>query len=236
MSKNRRISATFWGPMVGAFLVASASAAQVVAPPTPAVATPATPKVIPNKAAPAIADVVVTNSRAVALTELFVSPAGSPKGTKIAVALAPGGSYVARIAHDKECLFDLRADYEDGSSTDAVSLALCRDKKINLVDPVVAANVVEGGIRPQESMCDWYELDWDEMTAAEARAWSTLGWRAENWGTDNPKAEPASSSKDWDELSASERQAAQSLGFEPKTWNPDPDPCEGWQPKAPSAD
>ena len=95
------------------------------------------------------------------------------------------------------------------------------------VAPVAAANVIDGGIRLQDSVCDWYELDWDEMTNAEQQAWMTLGWRSDNWGTEDPKAEPASSSKDWAELSRNERQAAQSLGFGPKTWNADPDPCQG---------
>jgi hypothetical protein len=62
-----------------------------------------------------------------------------------------------------------------------------------LVTPAEAVDegVIDGGIRPQENMCDRHELDQDEMTNAEQRAWMTLGWRAENWGTSDPKAEPA---------------------------------------------
>lgn len=227
MSRSRRLSTAFCRLFACALLAASAAAAQDAAPPTVDAATPASPKVKLGEAVLATVDVVVTNKRLVALTELFAAVSGSSASAKIVGALAPGGKYVARLAYRRDCLFDLRGDYEDGSSTDAVGVALCRDKRIDLVDPVAADNVVDGGIRRQDNLCDWWELDWDEMTNAEQQAWGALGWRSDNWGTDDPKAEPASSSKDWDELNAAEMQAARSLGFEPKTWNPDPDPCEG---------
>ena len=78
--------------------------------------------------------VVVTNSRAVALTELDATPSGGtlPKG--IVSNLAPGKTLSVSVATDKSCLFALHGTYADGSSGDLTSVDLCKDKNVNLVE------------------------------------------------------------------------------------------------------
>ena len=83
---------------------------------------------------PSKVDVVVANERAVALTELLAATSGSSESKKIAGPLEPGKKVVVHLAHDKACLFDLHGAYEDGTTTDAVGVDLCKDKKINLVE------------------------------------------------------------------------------------------------------
>jgi hypothetical protein len=152
MCRKRTISWPIWGLAAGALLVASAAAAQVApgadaagavekpaaakpaAKPTPA-ATPAAAKAKAKKpAAPAKVEVVVTNKRAVALTALLASTSGSPDSDKIAGPLAAGKKTVIHISPGKDCLFDLRGLYADGTSTVADGVDLCKDKTINLVD------------------------------------------------------------------------------------------------------
>jgi hypothetical protein len=143
MSANFRFSGAFCGLLAGALMATSAATAQVVAPPaadaagavaTPDAGAPAKPKPKPKKAEPQTVAVVVTNKRAVALTDLLASAAGSPESKKIVGELAPGKKIVVHLTHDKDCLFDLHGDYEDGSTTDAVGVALCKDKTINLTE------------------------------------------------------------------------------------------------------
>jgi hypothetical protein len=130
--------------IVGALLATSAANAQATPPAAdeggavaaPDAAAPAKAKAKSKKAAaPApTVDVVVTNKRDVALTELLASQAGSPESKKIAGPLAPGKKVVVHLAHDKDCLFDLHGSYADGTTTDADGVELCKDKKINLVE------------------------------------------------------------------------------------------------------
>jgi len=142
MSSNSKILWAFWGLFAGALLATSAATAQVVAPAAdaagavaaPSDAAPAKPKAKPKKAGPPTVDVVVINNRAVALTDLLASPTGSSESRKIAGPLAPGKKVVVHVAHDKDCLFDLHGAYEDGTTTDVTGVALCKDKKINLVE------------------------------------------------------------------------------------------------------
>ncbi len=149
-----------WGLAAGALLVASAAAAQVApgadaagavakpaaaAKPTaakPAAAAKPAPadasapaKAKPKKATtPAKVEVVVTNKRTVALTALLLSPPGSADSSKVAGPLAAGKKTVIHISPGKDCLFDVRGLYADGTSTAADSVELCKDKAINLVD------------------------------------------------------------------------------------------------------
>ncbi len=142
MSANGIISSAFWGLLAGALLATSAATAQVAAPAAdaagavaaPDAAAPAKAKAKPKKAGPPTVDVVVSNNRAVALTELLASASGSPESKKIAGPLAPGKKVVVHLAHDKACLFDLHGAYEDGTSTDTAAVELCKDKAINLVE------------------------------------------------------------------------------------------------------
>ena len=88
----------------------------------------------PKKPAEATIAVEVINSRAVALTQLVGAISGTPDSKKIAGPLAPGKKVIVHLAHDKACLFDIHAVFEDGAVTDAQGVELCKDKKINLVE------------------------------------------------------------------------------------------------------
>jgi hypothetical protein len=92
------------------------------------------PKAAPKKPVEATIAVEVINSRAVALTQLVAAISGTPDSKKIAGPLAPGKKTIVHLAHDKACLFDLHAVFEDGAVTDAQGVELCTDKKINLVE------------------------------------------------------------------------------------------------------
>jgi hypothetical protein len=145
--------------VVGAAATAGAAAAQTAAPaPAPAANAPAaTVADAPPANAPAatVADappakapvaakphkkvtpsvvVLVTNSRAVALTELDAAPEGDAQGKAIVSNLAPGKKTSVKIAHGKSCVFDLHGAFADGSVSDSASVDLCKDKKVNLVE------------------------------------------------------------------------------------------------------
>jgi hypothetical protein len=127
--------------VVGAALMTGAVSAQPAAPgPVPAANTsPATvapvvkrKKKSHNKVTPSIV-VVITNSRAVALTDLDATPSGgTPKA--IVSKLAPGKKISVTVGTDKSCVFDLHGAYADGSSADSTSVDLCKDKNVNLVE------------------------------------------------------------------------------------------------------
>jgi hypothetical protein len=138
MSANRKITYGILGLLAAALLTAGVAEAQTAAPDASApdaAAAPQKAKPKPKAAGPARVDVVVANNRAVALTALVASPSGSPESKKIAGPLAAGKKVVVHLAHDKACLFDIHGDYADGTSTEVVeSVALCKDKKIDLVE------------------------------------------------------------------------------------------------------
>jgi hypothetical protein len=96
--------------------------------------TAAKPKPKPKKPAEATVAVEVINSRVVGLTALVGAISGTPDSKKIAGPLAPGKKATVHLAHDKACLFDLHAVFEDGAVTDAQGVELCKDKKINLTE------------------------------------------------------------------------------------------------------
>jgi hypothetical protein len=140
MSSNRGMTWGLLGLLAGALLAVGAAEAQTAAPAAdaaaaaPAAAAPQKPKPKPKKVTPPSVDIVVANNRAVELIALLAAPAGSPESKKIAGPLAPGKKVVVHLAHDKACLFDLHGDYADGATTDAQSVELCKEKKINLVE------------------------------------------------------------------------------------------------------
>jgi len=119
-------------------LPAADSAGAVTMPAPAADSTPAKPKPKPKpkpkKPAEATIAVEVINSRAVGLTSLVGAISGTPDSKKIAGPLAAGKKTIAHLAHDKACLFDLHAVFEDGAVTDAQGVELCKDKKINLTE------------------------------------------------------------------------------------------------------
>ncbi len=144
MNVKRKLTLAVCALCGGALLAAGAGFAQTM--PLPAAdsagAVPAPdsmaakpkPKPKPMKPAEATIAVEVTNSRAVGLTSLVGAISGTPDSKKIAGPLAAGKKTVAHLAHDKACLFDLHAVFEDGAVTDAQGVELCKDKKINLIE------------------------------------------------------------------------------------------------------
>jgi hypothetical protein len=120
--------------VVGASLMTGVVSAQTAAPAANAPAATGAPvaKPVKKKVTPSVV-VVVTNSRAVALTELDATPTGgTPKA--IVSNLAPGKKISVSVATDKSCVFDLHGAYADGASADLQSINLCKDKRVNLVE------------------------------------------------------------------------------------------------------
>jgi len=77
--------------------------------------------------------VTVTNNRSVSLVELTASFSGKTSDSVSVAKDLPGGKKtVAHLAHDKDCLFDLHGVFDDGQTSDAVAVDLCKDKAINL--------------------------------------------------------------------------------------------------------
>jgi hypothetical protein len=143
MSNFHGKSFGFVASVIGAALMTGAVAAQTPAP-APAANAPAAnaPPVAPiakrqkkpnKKVAPSVV-VVVTNSRAVALTKLEATPSGGTLPKAIVSNLAPGEKISVSVATDKFCLFALHGTYADGSSADLTSIDLCKDKNVNLVE------------------------------------------------------------------------------------------------------
>ena len=137
-------SFAFVASIVSAALMAGAVSAQTAAPapggkaaaanaPTPAAPIAKRHKKPDKKVTPSVV-VVVTNSRAVALTELNATPSGGTLPKAIVSNLAPGKKISVSVATDKSCVFALHGAYADGSSTDSTSFDLCKDKNVNLVE------------------------------------------------------------------------------------------------------
>jgi hypothetical protein len=146
MNVKRKLTLAVCALCGGALLAAGAGFAQTMplpaadsagATPAPAAeSTAAKPKPKPKAKKPAEATIAVEviNSRKVGLTSLVGAISGTPDSKKIAGPLAPGKKAIAQLAHDKACLFDLHAVFEDGAVTDAQGVELCKDKKINLTE------------------------------------------------------------------------------------------------------
>jgi hypothetical protein len=143
------LSVAFFAFAVGAALMTRAASAQTAAPvPAPAANAPAAN--VAN-APPAMARVarpqnkrrkkvtqsfvvVVSNSRSVALSELDATPSGGTLPKTIVSNLAAGKTLSVTVATERSCVFNLHGAYADGSSTDSISVDLCKDKNVNLVE------------------------------------------------------------------------------------------------------
>ncbi len=82
------------------------------------------------KAMPKVS-VTVSNKSGQGLVELDAAISGGAESAKIAGPLADGKKTVVSVAHDKACLFDLHATFDDGSTSDGSGVDLCKDKKVN---------------------------------------------------------------------------------------------------------
>ncbi len=119
---------------------APAPAAEAPAPAanTPGASTNAQPAKVaiskpPKKVVPTVV-IVVTNKRAVPLSEFDATPAGAAEPKQIVANLAPGKKTSVKLTYGTSCVFDLHGDFADGSSTDMTSVDLCKHSKINLVE------------------------------------------------------------------------------------------------------
>ena len=141
MSDRYGKSYALFALIVAAAVTAGAASAQTAEPaqqPAPnapaATVADAKPAAKPHRKTTPTVVVVVTNSRAVALTELDAAAAGGAEAKQILANLAPGKKASVKIPHGKSCVFDLHGAYADGSSTDLTSVDLCKDKTVNLVE------------------------------------------------------------------------------------------------------
>ena len=79
--------------------------------------------------------VIVTNGRSVGLVELTATMSGGTADSVTAAKkLAAGKKATVKLAHDKDCMFDLHGVFDDGQMTDVSGVDLCKDKTINLTD------------------------------------------------------------------------------------------------------
>jgi hypothetical protein len=140
MSDRHGKSHALFALIVAAAFTAGAAGAQTAEPAQPAPNAPAAtvadakPAEKPRRKTTPTVVVVVTNSRAVVLTELDAAAAGGAEAKQILANLAPGKKASVKIPHGKSCVFDLHGAYADGSSTDLTSVDLCKDKTVNLVE------------------------------------------------------------------------------------------------------
>ena len=125
---------------------AFAQAAAPAAPAAPAVAAPAADAAAPATMAKKVkkprkamkpkglpkTPVTVANNSGLGLVELDAVLSGQQDSVKLAGPLESGKKIKVMVAHDKACLFDIHASYDDGSSGDATGLDLCKEKTINL--------------------------------------------------------------------------------------------------------
>jgi hypothetical protein len=88
----------------------------------------------PDKKPAASVLLQVTNARGVALTELDATPTGQFIPKTILRGLGAGKKTTAKLATDKDCVFDLHGAYADGSSTESPGIDLCKDQTVKLVD------------------------------------------------------------------------------------------------------
>ncbi len=128
--------------VLAAAVVAHAQEATPEAAPSPTATAAAKPKAMKKhttaktekskaKKLPMIA-VTVTNGRSVQLVEATATLSSGEGGSVTVAKDLPGGKKtVAHLGHDKACLFDIRATFDDGQTTDATGVDLCKDKKIN---------------------------------------------------------------------------------------------------------
>jgi hypothetical protein len=117
----------------------AAPAATDTAKPKPAAKVKPKAKAVAAKTAKAkklpFVTVTVKNSRSAGLTLLTATiSGGNGDPVKVVGSLGSGKSATAHLAHDKDCLFDLHGDYDDGQATEESGIDLCKDKKINLTD------------------------------------------------------------------------------------------------------
>lgn len=78
--------------------------------------------------------VTIANRRTVGLKKLDLAPAGSPAFKQIVENLGPGRTTLVTAPSGGACSFDIRGVYDDGATTSAGGLDLCKNGTINLFE------------------------------------------------------------------------------------------------------
>jgi hypothetical protein len=120
MGNHYRIWASLFAWLAGAVAMTGTVSAQ-------------TAKPSPKASASASVTITVTNRHSVALVELDATPTGLFIPKKLVANLAAGKTASAKVATDKDCVYDLHGIYADGTDTDSPSVDLCKGKTVNLL-------------------------------------------------------------------------------------------------------
>ena len=125
------LSFAFAASVAAAASMTVAVSAQTAEPP-PAANAPAAPVAKPRKVTPSVV-VVITNTRAIALTALDATPSGGIPKT-IVSNLGPRKNASVSVATEKSCVFTLRAAFADGARAELTNINLCKDRTVNLIE------------------------------------------------------------------------------------------------------
>jgi hypothetical protein len=79
-------------------------------------------------------NLTVANRRTIGLTKLDLAPAGSSAFRRIVENLGPGRKTVVALSSGENCAFDFRGVYDDGATTNARDVDLCKSGLINLFE------------------------------------------------------------------------------------------------------
>jgi hypothetical protein len=82
----------------------------------------------------ASANVTIANRRTVGLKKLDLAPAGSTAFRQIVENLGPGRTTLVALPSAGACSFDIHGVYDDGATTNAQGLDLCKNGTINLFE------------------------------------------------------------------------------------------------------
>jgi hypothetical protein len=76
----------------------------------------------------------VANRRTIGLKALDIALTGSPNFERIVENLAPGREAVVAVPSNGKCIFDFHGVFDDGATTNAFALNLCKNTTINLFE------------------------------------------------------------------------------------------------------
>lgn len=116
-------------------------------------------------------DVTLANETDQILQQFFAAPAGAAQrgpdrlGAEV---VPPGGSFRARLGRTRDCLFDLRAIFQDGSEEERRRVDICRNTRIVFGDPSLP----------------WLEVEVQNGTRNPLRELYASTRGAEAWGPD----------------------------------------------------
>jgi hypothetical protein len=79
-------------------------------------------------------NLTVANRRTIGLTKLDLAPAGSSVFRRIVENLGPGRKTIVALSSGENCAFDFYGVYDDGATTNARGVDLCKSGLINLFE------------------------------------------------------------------------------------------------------